>query len=56
MKKLNDQLIIGVDHGYGNIFCKGIFNPKIWISLQDWRGNTGRSAHYRHGNGPADVG
>ena len=29
MKKLNDQIIIGVDHGYGNILCKEIYNPDI---------------------------
>lgn len=28
MKKLNNQMIIGVDHGYGNILCQGIFNPE----------------------------
>ena len=29
MKRLNDQFIIGVDHGYGNILCKEIYNPDI---------------------------
>ena len=24
----NKPVIIGIDHGYGNILCKGIFNPE----------------------------
>ena len=28
MKTLQDKFIIGVDHGYGNMLCQGIFNPE----------------------------
>lgn len=28
MKKYKETYIIGVDHGYGNMLCKGIFNPE----------------------------
>ena len=28
MKTMNGIHIIGVDHGYGNILCQGIFNPE----------------------------
>lgn len=30
MKTMNGVHIIGVDHGYGNILCKGIYNPDIY--------------------------
>ncbi len=26
MKEFNNTKIIGIDHGYGNMLCKGIFN------------------------------
>ena len=29
MKDWNGTKIIGVDHGYGNILCKEIYNPDI---------------------------
>ena len=29
MKTMNAVHIIGVDHGYGNILCKEIYNPDI---------------------------
>ena len=28
MKKYKETYIIGIDHGYGNMLCKGIFNPE----------------------------
>ena len=28
MKKYKGTYIIGIDHGYGNMLCKGIFNPE----------------------------
>lgn len=28
MKVFHETKIIGIDHGYGNILCKGIFNPE----------------------------
>lgn len=30
MKKFNEMYVIGIDHGYGNILCKGIYNPDIY--------------------------
>ena|GEM_PF-3903355 len=26
----SNPIIIGIDHGYGNILCKGIYNPDIY--------------------------
>ena len=28
MKTIHNTKIIGIDHGYGNMLCKGIFNPE----------------------------
>ena len=28
MKSFKEAKIIGIDHGYGNMLCKGIFNPE----------------------------
>lgn len=28
MKMIDDVIIIGIDSGYGNILCNGIFNPE----------------------------
>ena len=28
MRKFNDMYVVGIDHGYGNMLCKGIFNPE----------------------------
>lgn len=30
MKSVKETKIIGIDHGYGNILCKGIYNPDIY--------------------------
>ncbi len=30
MKKYKETYIIGIDHGYGNMLCKGIYNPDIY--------------------------
>lgn len=30
MKKFNEMYVIGIDHGYGNMLCKGIYNPDIY--------------------------
>ena len=30
MKSYRDTMIIGIDHGYGNVLCKGIYNPDIY--------------------------
>lgn len=30
MKKFNEMVVIGIDHGYGNMLCKGIYNPDIY--------------------------
>ena len=29
MRKFNDMYVIGIDHGYGNMLCKEIYNPDI---------------------------
>ena len=28
MKKFKNVYVIGIDHGYGNMLCQGIFNPE----------------------------
>ena len=28
MRKFIEMYVIGIDHGYGNMLCKGIFNPE----------------------------
>ncbi len=30
MRKFNEMYVIGIDHGYGNMLCKGIYNPDIY--------------------------
>ena len=30
MKTIHNTKIIGIDHGYGNMLCKGIYNPDIY--------------------------
>ena len=30
MRKFNEMVVIGIDHGYGNMLCKGIYNPDIY--------------------------
>ena len=37
---MNGTLILGIDHGYGNILCKGKYNPDIFQDTAQYKGNS----------------